>query len=994
MALSRIALLALLLTAPAWAADPAAIRRDLEASRLDPGRAVSLKNVKLNAGLALLQLEEGTLLPATPVGGKTVELLFFGKGRIRIEPPDEIEAGQLELFTGGTRLEEEFTEMTLVLGLDAAADAMLRKPKVESLDPALLKRAEDAYATWRARPERKLLGVDQAVLMDVAGEPSYQGFFAAWLRGGEQGDFLYIVDPQAQEQVTLGRFVPIEATEKEKRKLLRQISREQRKGRFIGVELDDLGQWDTWLSASLRDKEGKPIPGRAAFEPEKYTIELAVAERDLKVQGRARLDLRPIVRGSRAVNLRLNNDLQVEKVTDAAGAELFFQRSGRDLTVFLPAPPAEDATFGLVVEYAGSLIDREGGSFALRDTIEWYPHAGTEDRARYDVTFRWPKRLDLVAAGRKVEGGEGKDGTLWERRVLEVPSGWFSFEVGKLKLETAQAGHVRLTLAFDPDVQRMGKETREEIAKTVADSLVYFEELFGPYPLDELTVVTVPRTFSQATLGFVTLSSFMMLDLEAWNLYFKLEDRRTVIAHEIAHQWWAHAVGWASYRDQWISEAMANYCALLYARKRLDWEGRYGLGPTAGWQEALTATAPDGRPIESVGPVVLGERLFSSKAGDAYQAIVYHKGAVILDMLARTLGEENFLKVLNQVVKVVANRAVSTGDFLSLIERITGTELDWFAGQFVYGTGLPEVYYRYAFEPKPDGKWTVRIEARQQTPYRFRYRVVQSERGGLDVTRERLDQIRVEASSLLVPVEITVFDPARAEGGRKAKEKVANATVRGHTLLKGERTELAIDVDHEPQRVWLDRHAVVFGRFFDESRHPKRVLFFQGIDAAAAGRHAEAEALYEKALAAEVETGSEEEKRDLKRQEKLWNAQIELGRARLFLDQGRDADAATALERAERVLGSYQGWVFEEMKVLTSRIEMRRGEYEKAFRRLRKGLLRAGQLDSTEGYVLLAIAARATGHAEELAEASRKARENGADLSQLESAAALPAIRK
>ena len=157
----------------------------------------------------------------------------------------------------------------------------------------------------------------------------YQGFFAAWLRGGEQGDFLYVVDPEAQEQVTLGRFVPIEATEKEKRKILRQISREQRKGRLIGIELDDLGQWDTWLSASLRDKGGKSIPGTASFEPEKYTIELSVAERDLKLQGRARLDLRPILRGSRAVNLRLNNDLQVVKVTDTSGAELFVQRAGR-----------------------------------------------------------------------------------------------------------------------------------------------------------------------------------------------------------------------------------------------------------------------------------------------------------------------------------------------------------------------------------------------------------------------------------------------------------------------------------------------------------------------------------------------------------------------------------------------------------------------------------------------------------------------------------------
>jgi peptidase M1-like protein len=964
--------------------DPAALRREIEQSRLDPVRAVTLKGLKLDTGLADLLLEDGVLLPATPVGGKTTELVYLGKGRITVDPPDAIEASQLEIFTGSPRMEEEFTEMVLVLGLDAAADAMLRKPKAPELDPTLNGRAHRIYATWKGSPERKLLNVEEAMLKDAVGDSAYQGFFAAWFHGKELGDFLYLVEPDAQEQVTLGHFVPMEATEREKRKILRQLNREQRRGRLIGVELEDLGQWDTWLSASLR-RSGKPVPGRESFEPEKYTLDVTLAERGLELRARARLDLKPAVRGARSVALRLNSDLRVDKVTDGSGAGLFFSRSGRDLTVILPRPPADEEKIALVVEYSGSLVEKEGGNFALLDTEEWYPHTGTLDRAPYDVTFHWPKRLDLLACGRRVDGGES-GGMRWERRTLDIPVFNFAFEIGRYRIETTRAGHVEVKLAFNPEVTSMGKEAREEIAKTVTDSLLFFEEQFGPYPLDELTVVTVPRDFSQAMLGFVTLSSFMMLDLDAWNLLFGLEDRRTVIAHEISHQWWGHRVGWTSYRDQWISEAMANYASLLYARKKLDFKGRYGLGPTTGWQDALTDTTADGRVIESLGPVVLGQRLLSSRSDTAYQAIVYHKGAVILDMLARALGEENFPKIMTQIAKVAEYRPISTEDFLSLIERITSADLDGFAEQFVYGTGLPEVYYSYHLEPKGDGKWVVKGEARQQAPYRFRYRVVKTAAGRFDVAREKLDQVQVKTNSMLVvPVEIAVFDPSRKEVKKKDQAK-GNAWVRGNVLLRGEKTDFAIDVQYEPKSFWLDRKQEVFGRFYNESRNPKRVLFFQGVDAAAAGKAEEAEALFGKALAAEVETTPDPENpRDkslLKRDGRWLDAQIDLSRARLYLDQGKAADAQAAFDRAYRVLAPFGGWTKEELKILEARLEMARGDYDKAFKRLRKGLLRGG-LDSTEGYVLLAIAAKATSHREEFDEAMKTARENGADVTVL-----------
>ena len=146
------------------------------------------------------------------------------------------------------------------------------------------------------------------------------------------------------------------------------------------------------------------------------------------------------------------------------------------------------------------------------------------------------------------------------------------------------------------------------------------------------------------------------------------------------------------------------------------------------------------------------------------------------------------------------------------------------------------------------------------------------------------------------------------------------------------------------------------------------------------GKAGEAVALYDKALNTEEpppDTGETVYYADLQYARRVINAQIELGRARLLLDQGKDDEADTALGKANYLLGDY-----EEFKILRSRLDVRRGDYDKAFQRLRKGL-KSAELDSSEGFALLAISAQATGHKEELDKALKKARENGADVSLL-----------
>lgn len=955
--------------------DPAALRKDIEGLTLDTGRAVALKNVKLASGLGMLQLSDGVLFPASPVGGKVMEMVFLGTGRITLEAPDAIEAGQLQLFTGASRLDTELHEAVLVIGLDAAVDAMLRKPAAQP-DSATVDKAKTLYGEWRKRREREILGVERSLLLDALRDPSTEGYFAAWFRGTEQGDFLYTVEPASREQVTLGRFVPLDATEKEKRQILREISREQRKGRLIGLELDDLGQWDTWLSASLRDSQGKPRPGSPAFEPKNYTLDLTVSS-DLRLAGTARLDLDPVIAGSRAVLIRIP-DLQVSRVTDPAGADLYHQTAGSELTVVLPKPVAQGETASVVVHFESHPVEKNWNIYRLLDTQSWYPQTGEINRATIDATFHWPKGLELLAGGRRVDGGES-GGLRWERRVLERPALGYTFEVGKFDIDTVKAGHVEIRFAFGAGSAMTGKGTRESVRKAVQDSLAYFEETFGPYPFDELTVVTANRGFSQSLPGFMTLSDFLLNDLGIWNKMFGLEDRRLVIAHEMAHQWWGDHVGWVSYRDQWMSEAIASYAALLYGRERLKNE-LSGVDLTEGWVDAVTAPLPDGSPVESVGPVVLGWRLVSSRAADAYEPIVYKKGAVVVDMLARMVGEDVFPKVLQQIVKVAGGGMISTEDLFSMIRQATSVDLQPFADQYVYGTGLPEVYYDFHFEKAGDGGdgWVVKGTARQQTSHRFRYKVVSTAGGSFDVVREASGQVDVKTSALVIPVTVAVVDP---KGGKKGIYG-ANAAVKGNLLLRGESADFAIPVPLEPKKFWLDKDHRVFGSFVSEERHPKWYHLLQGQQAAAAGNLDEAATLYEKALAAKEpppDDGRTVYYDNMKWQERVLNGRIELSRARLFLDRGDEAKAEESLDKAQRAFGGK----VDVIEVLRARLEIRRGDFEKAFRRLRKGVLGTEDLDTSEAYALLAVAAHKAGHTEELAKALKKAKETGADVAAL-----------
>jgi hypothetical protein len=690
------------------------------------------------------------------------------------------------------------------------------------------------------------------------------------------------------------------------------------------------------------------------------------------------------------ITLELFRDLQVREVTDGEGEPLFHMRSGRELAVLLPGPSVAGEKLRLKVSYGGRVLKWVGrGTWDLEDTNAWYPHCGTVDRATYDVTLQWPAKYELISGGRLVD--QGRRGRYrWERRLLELPSIAASFVLGDFLIENRQCGHIELTMAFDRGTPiRLTERIRTRALDTVEEALAFFEEVFGPYPLDHLAIAILPRDFSQSYLGFITLTdSVVRLDpprsQTAWDWF-----RNTTIAHETAHQWWGNLLGWWSYRDQWLSEAMANYSAMIFYRQKEGEKAASLSDLSAGWMKSLSRTTMDGRTIESLGPIILGARLNSSVAGNGYGAIVYRKGAMVLAMLARTMGEERFLAMLRSLVEAAAHRVISTEDFLGSIERMSGEELDGFAKQFIYGTGIPQIYYGYDIAPAATGGWVVSGEARRFTPIIYGLSVEREDEGRWDVRREVRN--REEPQS---PLAVPYWLKGEKAGG-------------GSLLLPGRRSAFEISSEHEPTELVFDPLDEILARFFSERDYPKRVRRYRAIDFVKAARQDEAEASLREALAMPAASSDRyapmpwlyDQQTELLHE----NARIRLELARLLIDQGRYGEALAELDAVEESLGPSRAVFRMARDSHRSRLEIAQGDYQPAYRRLKKTLrlaaprrnprnwravlwrahLSSESLAMKEAYALLAVAAFETGHRDDYRWALREAEERGVDMSLL-----------
>ncbi len=716
---------------------PRDLYQALNALRVIPSQVYYVRHLDIRHDAVRLLLAEGKLAFLAPYNGHLTGAVFTGRGRALALLRDPIEKRQMARFLGTPLLDQGFSSAYFRF-TDNTGEELLRQLRAAGAAPV----DEPSFvAGWNETVANLNPWHSLRILTDWLAEDP-QPYFYAGLLGDTSGPFDVLVDNRRPEQVLLGQ--------------LRWVAGER--------------HYDVW--ASFR-RAGAPEALASPFAPVAYAIETSILP-DRTLEGTATLTLRALRGGERVISLELSCFLAVQSAEDAEQRPLVFfqneavnrheiaQRGNDSLLVVLPAPARAGEQFRLRITYRGSVISDAGnGVYFVGDRGSWYPHlGGLGDFVPCELTFRWPRRLQLVATGRKLEERDEGDSRIGRWRS-DVPIAVAGFNLGEYATETVDAGNLRVELYANRQLeQAIAAQFRrpvissplpltpqrgshapfsaaiamtetppspaallKQLGQEIAEAERFFERFNGPFPYDHLAVSQIPGTFGQGWPGLLYLSTLSFLSPNAQQragLSTRAQEHFTEIVpyHEVAHQWWGNLVGWANYRDQWIHEGLANYLALLYAetkrapdRALTTWLTRY--------RDALSAKeAGKDESAEDAGPLVLGYRLRSSKTPNAFEQVVYGKGTWVFHMLRMMLldpaarnPDARFAQLLRELVESHRYRTLTTEDLQRAVEKAMtpamalegDRSMDWFFDQWVRSSGIPHYSVEFTVRPKASG---------------------------------------------------------------------------------------------------------------------------------------------------------------------------------------------------------------------------------------------------------------------------------------------------
>jgi len=474
--------------------------------------------------------------------------------------------------------------------------------------------------------------------------------------------------------------------------------------------------------------------------------------------------------GTRALLFELSRFLQVDSVKlDGQAVEFIhnpavegtqLSRRGNDIVaVILPEPARAGQKIELEFVYGGEVLAEAGnGLLYVGARGTWYPNRGMA-MADFDLEFDYPQGWTLVATGKSTPAASGSNpnakGEQTARWVSERPLPVAGFNLGKYKVASAQAGTVMVDTYATTGVERDFPSARIQViepdtgdprahgpqmivpnhpspaqnevtvGEAAARAIRYYAERFGPYPYSRLALTQMPGGDSQGWPGLVFLSSYAFLNpQEREQLRFGPAHslmQEIIPAHETAHQWWGDLVTWNSYRDQWFSEGLANYCALMMLQEHNPAGFRQIMEK---YRQDLLVKNKDGVSPSEAGPVTLGARLLSSRFPGGYEAISYGRGTWLFHMLRTMLKDaesqdrkgqssssqdEPFVLALRKVRQRYEGKSISTRELIDVFaEELPGSlryegkgSLDWFMDGWVNGTSLPRLELKgVKFTPK------------------------------------------------------------------------------------------------------------------------------------------------------------------------------------------------------------------------------------------------------------------------------------------------------
>ncbi len=239
-------------------------------------------------------------------------------------------------------------------------------------------------------------------------------------------------------------------------------------------------------------------------------------------------------------------------------------------------------------------------------------------------------------------------------------------------------------------------------ARNAAEKMLpYFESYFGvPYPLKKLDLIAIPDFAAGAmeNLGAITFrESRLLVDEKSASATTK-QDVASIIAHEMAHMWFGDLVTMKWWDDLWLNEAFATWMSV----KAMDsfkpewhpWDLFVRDRDAALASDALvSSTRPIYTPVKN-----------PTDAEEMFDEITYEKGASVLRMLERYLGEDTYMKGIQKYIKDHRFGNAQTSELWEALGAVSGKPVADIMQEWVYSPGYPLVKVEYR-SSKPSSEY-------------------------------------------------------------------------------------------------------------------------------------------------------------------------------------------------------------------------------------------------------------------------------------------------
>lgn len=492
-------------------------------------------------------------------------------------------------------------------------------------------------------------------------------------------------------------------------------------------------------------------PGDASIDVTYYGLDLRLTHTPNSLRGAATITLKSTTAKLSSFFLDLNSTtatpgvgLRVDSVKSGT-QKLAFQHAQSRLTITPAQPLGKDQALTLTVFYQGVPIGSQNSFVFGRhentadpaiwtlsepySASDWFPCRDTPaDKAdSSSVRITAPPQFVSVSNGALISTTTNADGTrtyYWKN----------SYPIAHYLISIALSNYERYDTPFTSGNQTMPVThyIYPEILPQVKANLdltpsmiQLFSDRFGPYPF-----LCEKYGHAQYGMGYGGMEHQTISSMEVRAL------TPSVIAHELAHQWFGDKITCRDWQNIWLNEGFASYGEAIYA------ESVGGLTGYQSYMNNFMSTARIARGSIYVQDISTVANIFSGSR-------TYAKGATVLHMLRGIVGDDVFFRILRTYAAspTLAYQTAVTEDFQAIAQQVSGQNLDYFFKQWIYGEGCP--MYQATLSSNPSGSTvTVRLDQRNTistNPASFTMPVqirVQSAAGDTTVTvfNDRADQ--------------------------------------------------------------------------------------------------------------------------------------------------------------------------------------------------------------------------------------------------------------